>query len=175
MNCNFIFHFSKFNLWYSGYSDRHLGRTETSWRPGQANNLSPPQTRYSLNFWDPGQDWRTFLRARSQTQDNFRRNSFACRNLSLVALYFLFFQLRLCARGSCPADPLLQPALTDTVPILSNSDIALHLPHPSPHSAHKSLRIEIIIGYIITFYRHLDKPPDIAVNMFGANRVLTVL
>jgi len=40
--------------------------------PGQAYNLAPPSFGYSLNFFELGQDWRKFFRARVQTGDNFR-------------------------------------------------------------------------------------------------------
>ena len=39
-----------------------------------------------------GQGWRTFLKAHAQMADSFRRNSFACGNLSLLAPYFRLFQ-----------------------------------------------------------------------------------
>lgn len=35
-----------------------------------------------LNFFGLSQGWRTFLRSRDQTVDNFRRNSLPCGNLS---------------------------------------------------------------------------------------------
>jgi hypothetical protein len=34
-----------------------------------------------------GHDWRTLLRARTQTADNFLRNSLACGSLNLLASY----------------------------------------------------------------------------------------
>jgi len=69
------------------------GRPETSWRPGLANNLAPIKTDILFNL---GQGWRNFLRARAETANNFRRNSFAYGNMSLLAPYCRLFQWRGC-------------------------------------------------------------------------------
>ena len=74
------------------------GRPETCWRPGLANNLAPLKTDILFNL---GQGWRNFLKARAETADNFRRNSFVCGNLSLLAPYFRIFQWR-GTPGGCP-------------------------------------------------------------------------
>jgi hypothetical protein len=47
---------------------------------------------------------------RAQTANNFRRNSFACGNLSFLTAHFGVVQWSLCAQGSCPASPPLCPA-----------------------------------------------------------------
>ena len=93
-----------------------LGRPELGAQPGQSDNLAPLKAT-SLNFFGLGHGWQTFFRARAKTANNFRRISFACGNLSLIAPHFRLFQWRLKALiyngdpGTCPASPPLSPAL----------------------------------------------------------------
>jgi hypothetical protein len=53
-------------------SPRHVGTTGRPliWRPSD---------RYTINFFVLEHSWRTFLRARAQTADNFRKNNYLCR------------------------------------------------------------------------------------------------
>lgn len=44
--------------------------------------------QYSLSFFGLEQGWRTFLRARSQTSDNFRKNYFACAEPEFTSTTF---------------------------------------------------------------------------------------
>ena len=53
--------------------------------------------RTLFNFFGLEQSWRIFFRALAQISANFRQNSFAYGNLSLLAPYFLFLQRRLSA------------------------------------------------------------------------------
>jgi hypothetical protein len=72
--------------------------------------------RYYLKFLSLEQGWRNFLRTRAQEACNFRRNSFTCGNLSIVAPYFWLSQWRLgapyslVARGAARmAGPVVRP------------------------------------------------------------------
>jgi hypothetical protein len=62
----------------------------------------------------PVQVWRNFFRAHTQIVDTSRRNSFAFRSLSLLAIYFRLFQRRLGAPyrlAPRAGPPLLWPTL----------------------------------------------------------------
>jgi hypothetical protein len=81
------------------------------WAPRTGQYFGAPWNRYYLNFFGLEQGWRNFLRERAQTVDNFRSNSFACGNLSLLAPYFRLFQWCSGAPGGCPTDPSVSPSL----------------------------------------------------------------
>jgi len=57
---------------------------------GRSNSWAPLET-YPLKFFGLVQGWRTLLRARAHIANNFRRNSFACGNLSLLTPLFRLF------------------------------------------------------------------------------------
>jgi hypothetical protein len=84
--------------------------------PGETNNTAPPYGRCSLHFFRPTTGCRNSMRAIALTWENFRRHSFACGNLSILAPHFRLFQRRLLTLqigvpGSCPAGPPLIPTL----------------------------------------------------------------
>jgi hypothetical protein len=62
-----------------------------------------------------GQAWRTFLKARAESADNFRWYYFVSGNTSLLATYVRLFQWRLSAPGSCPAAAPRSPALNTVI------------------------------------------------------------
>ena len=79
-----LIHEFRVNPRYSGATGRLI-----IWRLRLSNDLVPPSNRYSLNFFDLWRGWRIFLTARPQILDNIRRNSLACENLSVLAVYFV--------------------------------------------------------------------------------------
>jgi hypothetical protein len=58
------------------------------WVQGRPKTRAPLKNRHSSNFIGLRQRWLTFLRAHAQNGNNFRRNYFACGNLSLLAALF---------------------------------------------------------------------------------------
>jgi len=75
------------------------------------NNFLPLKTNIFLNFSGIGQGWQNILRVHSQTADNFKRNSLACGNLSLLTPCFYYSSDVLSTLPSCPVGPLLSLAL----------------------------------------------------------------
>jgi len=86
--------------------------------------ISTSLNLYSFNLLGLRQGWRTFLKARDQIADNFRRNTFACGNLNLLAPYSRFFQRRLSASfmlapraAALSSRPIFWPCLDSAVRI----------------------------------------------------------
>ena len=76
------------------YYSNSQGQLQTRGRPIQASNLAPLRTENSFKFqFQTG--LAKFLKNHTQIVDNFRRNSFACGNLSLPAIHCRLFQRRL--------------------------------------------------------------------------------
>ena len=76
-----------------GFTYSFQGRPETRGRPGKVNNVAPLKPNF-LKLFRPRTGLANLLRARAQIADNFRRKSFSCRSLSLLALYLRLFQWR---------------------------------------------------------------------------------
>jgi hypothetical protein len=68
--------------------DSKKGRPETCRRPGQFNNLAPHKTNI-LQIFVLGQGWRTFLRARAQTSDNFSKTFYRVWKLEFAVTIFM--------------------------------------------------------------------------------------
>jgi hypothetical protein len=74
----------------------HTVRCERRYHVNNLHYLClPSASNFSFNLLGLGQGWRKCWRARDQIADTFRRNTFACGNLNLLAPYFRFFQWRL--------------------------------------------------------------------------------
>jgi hypothetical protein len=84
------------------YFHNTQGRPVTCGRPGQVSVKSDIPYSFST-LYRPGEPY--WQRGRSKIADNFRRNSSAFGNLSLLSPYFGLFEWRLNAPRSCPAGP----------------------------------------------------------------------